>query len=107
MDTHGNDLGIDTVAAGKRDASVLKFRAAAATEKSKRHKFLVNTMASSGVGVKYVRKAQATARQSMNLSHVYGDSAIGASPAIHNKQKSNLSVATGIMDKGSSRTFGH
>ena len=45
-----------------------------------------------------------TARQSMNLSQVYGNSAIGTSPAVNKKQKTNLAVATGVMGKGSSRT---
>ena len=105
VDTHGKDLGIDTVAAGERDASVLKLRAEANIGKSSRHKLVMNTMAASGVGINYITKAQATARQSMNLSQTYGNSVIGASPSIHHQQKSNLAVATGIMGKGSSRTL--
>ena len=105
IDTHGKDLGIDTVAAGERDDAVLKLRSEANREKSDRRKLLVNTMASSGVGVEYVGKAQATARQAMNTSQIYGNSVIGASPSIHNQQKPNLAVATGVMGKGSPRTL--
>ena len=45
------------------------------------------------------------ARQSMRPSQAYGNSAIGASPAITSKQKSNLATASGAMGKGSSRTL--
>ena len=38
--THGKDLGIDTVAAGKRDDTVLKGRAVAAGERADKHFFL-------------------------------------------------------------------
>ena len=48
--THGKDLGVDTVADGKRDDRVLKGRAVAAAERTERHAFLVKTMASSGLG---------------------------------------------------------
>ena len=48
VDAHGKGLGIDTVAAGKRNHSVLQLRAAASIEKCERHNFLVHTMASSG-----------------------------------------------------------
>ena len=41
----------------------------------------------------------------MNLSQVYGNSAIGTSPAVNKKQKTNLAVAIGVMGKGSSRTL--
>ena len=85
VDAHGKDLGIDIVAAGKRNDSVLQLRAAASIEKRERHKFLVNIMASSGCGVKYVTKAQATGRQAMNLSQIYGNSVIGVSPTVHNQ----------------------
>ena len=45
------------------------------------------------------------ARQGVDPSQVYGNSAIGASPAITSKQKSNLAMASGAMGKGASRTI--
>ena len=62
-------------------------------------------MAYTGAGIKYVRKAQMMARQGMDPSQAYGNSAIGAPPAITKKQKSNLAMASGAMGKGSSRTI--
>ena len=50
IDAHGKDLGIDSVATGKRNDAVLKLRSEANREKSDRHKFLVNTMTDAGVG---------------------------------------------------------
>ena len=102
---HGKDLGIDTVATGQRNDSVLHERAVAAGERADRHIFVINTMATSGVAPKYVRKAQNTARQALSPAQIYGNSAIGAAPRTHNKQKSNLAAATGVMGKGSSRTL--
>ena len=95
--THGKDLGVDAVVDGKRNDSVLKHRTVNAAERAEKHLFVVNTMATSGLGLKYVKKAQMTARQSLNLSQIYGNSAIGASPSITKKQKSNMAVATGVM----------
>ena len=50
------DLGVDTVATGKMDDTILRQRAANATERAEKNVFVVNTMASSGAGVKYVKK---------------------------------------------------
>ena len=44
-------------------------------------------------------------KQGMDPSQVYGNSAIGASPAITYKQKSNLATASGAMGQGASRTI--
>ena len=49
IDAHGKDLGIDSVATGKRNDAVLKLRSEANREKSDRHKLLVNTMTDAGV----------------------------------------------------------
>ena len=102
---HERDLGIDTVATGKRNDTILKERTVNATGRAGENLFVVNTMATSGAGVKYVKQAQMMARQSMHPSQAYGNSAIGASPSITSKQKSNLATASGIMGKGSSRTL--
>ena len=74
---HERDLGIDTVATGIRDDSLLRNRAEDLTGRAERNTFVVNTLASTGAGVKYVRKAQMMARQGMDPSQVYGASAIG------------------------------
>ena len=46
-----------------------------------------------------------TARQSMDPSQAYGDSANGATPAITSKQQFNLATASGAMGKGTSRAI--
>ena len=55
---HERDLGVDTVATGKRDDTILRQRVANATERADTNVFVVNTMASSGAGVKYVEKTR-------------------------------------------------
>lgn len=98
-------LGIDTVATGKRNQSILRNRADDAVGRAERNVFVINTVASTGAGIQYVRETQMMARQGIDPSQVYGNSAIGASPAITSKQKSNLAMASGAMGNGSSRTI--
>ena len=55
---HERDLGVDTAATGKRDDTILRQRPANSTERAGANVSVVNTMASSGAGVKYVEKTR-------------------------------------------------
>ena len=99
------DLGVDTVATGTRVDTVLTERTANATHRASKNAFVPHTMVSSGAGIQYVRKAQMLARQSLQPAQTYGNSAIGASPSITSRQKSNMANASGVMCKGTSRTL--
>ena len=53
------------MATGKRNDSILRRRAENAEGGAERNVFVINTVASTGAGVNYVKKAQMMARQGM------------------------------------------
>ena len=87
---HERDLGIDAVGTCKRNGEILHKRADDAKGRAGRNVFVINTVAATGAGIKYVRKAQMMARQGMNHSQVYGSSAIGATPQLPRSRNRTL-----------------
>lgn len=99
IDPHAVDLGVDTVAGGKRDASKFRGRATSNSARAGRGNVVLQTLRSVGAGFQHLKKAAGLSNQGMAKSHAYGVSAVGVDPKTTSAQKINMGLASGVLHK--------